>query len=137
MRNDQAMQNELAMNLYQYQFQREQADQQQRNWQATFDAQYGGDAGGGYGGGGSQNSNRYNDFMNEMGGGDDKKPTATTNSILPVIASESPVIKQSVYDAINAAAKKASSSTTFTNPLAADKNSKGYKTSVLTTKKGK
>lgn len=71
MRNDQAMQNELAMNLYQYQFQREQADQDQRNWQATFDAQYGGgDAGGGYGGGGSQKptGNTYSDFMAGMGG---------------------------------------------------------------------
>lgn len=57
MRNDQAMQNELAMNLYQYQFQREQADQDQRNWQAQFNAQYGdGSGGGGYSGGGSGGS---------------------------------------------------------------------------------
>lgn len=56
LRDDTAMQNEIAMNLYQYQFQKEQADQEQRNWQAQFDAQHGGgDAGGGYGGGGSQN----------------------------------------------------------------------------------
>lgn len=70
MRNDQAMQNDLAMNLYQYQFQREQADQDQRNWQATFDAQYGGDGGGYSGGsGGTQPpSNSYDDFMNDMNG---------------------------------------------------------------------
>lgn len=70
-RADTAMRNDLAMNLYQYQFQKEQADQEQANWQATFDAQYGGgDAGGGYGGGGSQKptGNTYSDFMAGMGG---------------------------------------------------------------------
>lgn len=54
LRDDTAMQNELAMNLYQYQFQKEQADQDQANWMQTFNAQYGGgDSGGGYGGGGT------------------------------------------------------------------------------------
>lgn len=70
LRNDTAMQNEIAMNLYQYQFQKEQADQDQRNWQATFDAQYGGgDSGGGYGGssgGRPTQRNSFNDFMNGM-----------------------------------------------------------------------
>lgn len=46
-RDDTAMQNELAMNLYQYQFQKEQADQEQANWQAQFNAQYGDGSGGG------------------------------------------------------------------------------------------
>ena len=50
LRDDTAMQNEIAMNMYQYQFQKEQADQEQRNWQAQFDAQYGGGDSGGYGG---------------------------------------------------------------------------------------
>lgn len=69
MRNDQAMQNELAMNLYQYQFQREQADQDQRNWQATFDAQYGGgDAGGGYSGGSGGSKNTTSSYDALMSG---------------------------------------------------------------------
>lgn len=71
LRDDTAMQNEIAMNLYQYQFQKEQADQEQANWLKTFNAQYGGgDAGGGYGGGSSSNrptqNNSFNDFMNGM-----------------------------------------------------------------------
>ena len=63
LRDDAAMQNEIAMNLYQYQFQKEQADQEQANWLKTFNAQYGGgDAGGGYSGGssgGSGGNNKY------------------------------------------------------------------------------
>lgn len=34
--------NQLAMQMYQYQFQKEQADREQANWQAQFNAQYGG-----------------------------------------------------------------------------------------------
>lgn len=41
--------NQLAMQLYQLQFQKEQADREQANWQAQFNAQYGG--GGGSSGG--------------------------------------------------------------------------------------
>ena len=46
-----AQQNQLAMQLYQFQHQLEQERQQQANWQAQFDAQYGGRTGGGSGGG--------------------------------------------------------------------------------------
>lgn len=51
LRDDTAMQNEIAMNLYNYQFQKEQADQEQANWQAQFNAQYGDGSGGGVSGG--------------------------------------------------------------------------------------
>lgn len=70
LRDDTAMQNEIAMNLYQYQFQKEQADREQANWQAQFDAQYGGGDSGGYGGGSSGSrstqSNPYNTFMDSL-----------------------------------------------------------------------
>lgn len=56
LRDDTAMQNEIAMNLYQYQFQKEQADQEQANWQAQFNAQYGGVGGGGSSGGSGGNN---------------------------------------------------------------------------------
>ena len=46
-----AQQNQLAMQLYQFQHQLEQEQQEQANWQAQFDAQYGGRTGGGSGGG--------------------------------------------------------------------------------------
>ena len=49
---DVANRNNLAMQLYQYQFQKEQADQDQANWEKQFKASYGG-VGGGVGGGGS------------------------------------------------------------------------------------
>ena len=44
--NDSNLRNQLALQLYNYQFQREQAAQDQANWQAQFDAQYGRRGGG-------------------------------------------------------------------------------------------
>ena len=43
---DTNLRNQLALQLYNYQFQREQAAQDQANWQAQFDAQYGRRGGG-------------------------------------------------------------------------------------------
>ena len=44
-RADTAMRNDLAMKLYQYQFQKEQADQEQANWLKTFNAANGSGSG--------------------------------------------------------------------------------------------
>lgn len=70
-----AQQNQLAMQLYQFQHQLDQERQQQANWQAQFEAQYGGRTGGSGGSGGGS-------------GGKDPKPTggldltALLNSLL-------------------------------------------------------
>ena len=45
--SDTNLRNQLALQLYQYQFQKEQADQDQANWQKQYDAQYGNRGGGG------------------------------------------------------------------------------------------
>lgn len=45
--NDTNLRNQLALQLYQYQFQKDQAAQEQSNWQKQFDAQYGNRGGGG------------------------------------------------------------------------------------------
>lgn len=76
LRDDTAMQNEIAMNLYQYQFQKEQADQEQKNWQAQFDAQYGDSGSGGYGGGyyNPPKKTTDKDINDILGGGDDELP---------------------------------------------------------------
>ena len=56
---DSQYRNQLAMQLYEYQFQKDQADQEQQRWQAEYDAAYGG-GGGGYSGGGSSGSSSKN-----------------------------------------------------------------------------
>lgn len=76
---DVANRNNLAMQLYQYQFQKEQADQDQRNWEQTFQANYGG--GGGSSGGSTGWSNRtsksgYQNLMDGLSGGSKKTNTA-------------------------------------------------------------
>ena len=76
---DVANRNNLAMQLYQYQFQKEQADQDQRNWEQTFQANYGGD--GGSSGGSTGWSNRtsksgYQNLMDGLSGGSKKTNTA-------------------------------------------------------------
>lgn len=76
---DVANRNNLAMQLYQYQFQKEQADQDQRNWEQTFQANYGG--GGGSSGGSTGGSNRtrksgYQNLMDGLSGGSKKTNTA-------------------------------------------------------------
>lgn len=45
--NDTNLRNQLAMQLYQYQFQKDQAAQEQENWQKQFDATYKKSSGGG------------------------------------------------------------------------------------------
>ena len=68
--NDTQYRNQLAMQLYEYQFQKEQADQEQKNWQAQFDAQYGGGDSGGYGygggGGGGDDSSAQDDYYKKL-----------------------------------------------------------------------
>lgn len=65
--------NQLAMQLYQYQFQKEQADREQANWQAQFNAQYGGSSGGGSSSGSRKNSSsnsnsKSGSLWDELGG---------------------------------------------------------------------
>lgn len=55
---DRNARNQLAMNIYEYQHQAEREGVQDNQWQAEFNAKYGGGSGGGggYGGGGSRSS---------------------------------------------------------------------------------
>lgn len=80
LRDDTAMQNEIAMNLYQYQFQKEQADQEQANWQAQFDAKHGGGVGGGDSGGNNDSSTSIWDILGDSGN-DTSSKLATGASI--------------------------------------------------------
>lgn len=80
---DVANRNNLAMQLYQYQFQKEQADQAQRNWEQTFQANYGGgggSVGGGSSGGGSASKSTsksgYQNLIDGLSGGSKKTNTA-------------------------------------------------------------
>lgn len=76
---DVANRNNLAMQLYQYQFQKEQADQAQRNWEQTFQANYGGgggSSGGSTGGGRSTGKSGYQNLMDGLSGGSKKTNTA-------------------------------------------------------------
>lgn len=92
---DVANRNNLAMQLYQYQFQKEQADQEQRNWEKTFNANYG-DGGGGYSGGGSSGkSSGGSSFFNALNGSTGN----TTSSRLAAGAS--------IYNALKNAANAA------------------------------
>lgn len=81
--SDAANRNNLAMQLYQYQFQKEQADQDQANWQKQYDAQYGGSASGG---GGSytppstNNGNQSNSLWELLNGGSNSGSTAPTDA---------------------------------------------------------
>lgn len=74
--SDTQYRNQLAMQLYEYQFQKEQADQEQKNWQAQFDAQYGDSGSGGYGGGyyNPPKKTTDKDINDILGGGDDELP---------------------------------------------------------------
>ena len=56
-------QNQLAMQIYEYQFQKEQADLEQSRWAAEFNAQYGG--GGGGGGGGRKPKSGLDEFSTD------------------------------------------------------------------------
>lgn len=76
---DVANRNNLAMQLYQYQFQKEQADQAQRNWEQTFQANYGGggvSSGGSTGGSNRTNKSGYQNLMDGLSGGNKKTNTA-------------------------------------------------------------
>ena len=57
---DSQYRNQLAMQLYEYQFQKDQAKLEQERWEAEFDAAYGGGDDGGYSGGGSSDSSSKN-----------------------------------------------------------------------------
>lgn len=74
--NDTQYRNQLAMQLYEYQFQKEQADLEQQRWQAEYDAAYGGGDSGYSGGGGyypSPKKENDEDLEAALGGGDDDK----------------------------------------------------------------
>ena len=76
---DVANRNNLAMQLYQYQFQKEQADQAQRNWEQTFQANYGGgggSSGGSTGGGRSTGKSGFQNLLDGLSGGSKKTNTA-------------------------------------------------------------
>ena len=113
--NDTQYRNQLAMQLYEYQFQKEQADQEQKNWQAQFDAQYGGGDSGGYGGGGGSytpnpNKETDDDINDALGGGSE------TNSNLKAGAS--------VYELLKKYANSAAGSVTASNNQGIKKGSK-------------
>ena len=79
---DSQYRNQLAMQLYEYQFQKDQADQEQQRWQAEYDAAYGG-GDGGYSYGGSYTPPKKDtdeDLNDALGGGDDKKKKQTSVS---------------------------------------------------------
>lgn len=76
---DVANRNNLAMQLYQYQFQKEQADQAQRNWEQTFQANYGGgvgSSGGSTGGSNRTSKSGYQNLIDGLSGGSKKTNTA-------------------------------------------------------------
>ena len=105
--NDTQYRNQLAMQLYEYQFQKEQADLEQQRWQAEYDAAYGGGDGGYSGGGGYYPSTKKEtdeDINDALGGG---KTSATTNSLIPSILSGSTAVNSSVYNAVNTLASTA------------------------------
>lgn len=62
--------NQLAMQLYEYQFQQEQAAQEQANWEKQYNAQYGGSSGGSSSGSrksfASGNNNQSGSLWNEL-----------------------------------------------------------------------
>lgn len=102
-----------------YWYQKAYDDQQQENWEKEFMASYG------YGGGGSGG----------RGGSGSKKSsgTATTNSIIPLIASDAKVLNNSVYEQ---AAEMLSQPQTFTNPLASNLKNYGIRDDLLKKKAG-
>jgi hypothetical protein len=62
--------NQLAMQLYEYNFQKQQADREQANWQAQYNAQYGGSSSGGSkkSSSSSSNNSKSGSLWDELGG---------------------------------------------------------------------
>lgn len=63
------IQNQLAMQLYEYQFQKEEADREHSRWQAEFNARYGGGSGSGGGGSSKKKSSSGSGLWDMLGGG--------------------------------------------------------------------
>ena len=66
------IQNQLAMQLYEYQFQKEEADREQSRWEAEFNAKYGGGGSGGGGSGGGKKQTSNSPSLWDMLGGSNK-----------------------------------------------------------------
>lgn len=91
------IQNQLAMQLYEYQFQKEQADQEQANWLKTFNAQYGGGSSGGSSGRSSGSGSSSSNLWSMLGTGTNTATGTTTSDTKKKVSG----VRKNVTNAIN------------------------------------
>lgn len=106
--NDTNLRNQLALQLYNYQFQREQAAQDQANWQAQFNAQYGNSGGSGNRNNTTQQTEApytWVDALNSLSGNGSATSTDTHSNL---------TAGATIYNALRAAANEAAGSVTPT-----------------------